>query len=387
MKKLLPIFFLLLTSFVYADNGILFQHLEWKEAIKKAKAEKKLIFIDFYTQWCGPCKVMADEVFITRAVGDLYNNNFINLKIDAESETGSVIAKKYGVKVYPTFVFVDPQTEEAAHVSTSRQDEDIFLFTGQSALSKDRNSVYLNKLEKEGASDPTFLYNMAYYHSSFYSRETADKYFNKLLAVKGYDLSNPKVWEYFTRFIKMKNHPLSQELIANRSKYAALYGAQPVENQVYALYRFERDFKTLESAQKFRGQNYLICKMKFDEAMKSKNYTEAKKWMEKIFANDEDRTKEICADIEFMVRLRDTKEVIPAELLEINFRLAQFAAHNFPDRDNGTVHYNYAKFLEYMITNNVQNAKELIEKPVSGVAEYSMRSQGLKPKPQRKTTK
>ena len=39
-----------------------FRDITYKEALAAAKAEKKLVFIDFYTSWCGPCKMMSPIV-------------------------------------------------------------------------------------------------------------------------------------------------------------------------------------------------------------------------------------------------------------------------------------------------------------------------------------
>ncbi len=79
----------------------------WQDILKLAREEKKLVFVDVYTEWCGPCKVMDREVFVVPAVGTLYNANFINVKIDAEKGEGVSIAKKYSVGSYPDYLFVN----------------------------------------------------------------------------------------------------------------------------------------------------------------------------------------------------------------------------------------------------------------------------------------
>ncbi|MBT8234297.1 MAG: DUF255 domain-containing protein [Saprospiraceae bacterium] len=76
--------------------------------IEKAKTENKLIFLDFYADWCGPCKVMDREVFQKKSVGDFFNEHFINFKVDAEKGGGPTLASLYEVTGYPTVVFIDP---------------------------------------------------------------------------------------------------------------------------------------------------------------------------------------------------------------------------------------------------------------------------------------
>ena len=63
-----------------------FRSISFDEALKVAKQENKLVFIDFYTDWCGPCKKMAKEVFPQKMVGDFMNAKFVNLKLNAEKE-------------------------------------------------------------------------------------------------------------------------------------------------------------------------------------------------------------------------------------------------------------------------------------------------------------
>ena len=58
-----------------------------EQASAKAKAENKLIFLDCFTQWCGPCKKMSREVFPQEKVGAAMNPKFVSLKIDMERVT------------------------------------------------------------------------------------------------------------------------------------------------------------------------------------------------------------------------------------------------------------------------------------------------------------
>ena len=151
MKKyILLIFACIYAIHLSAQNaGINFLHgTTWTEAVAKAKAENKLIFIDFYTQWCGPCLNMAQTVFSLPTVGYYYNQTFINLKIDAEEGEGITLAKKYGVRSYPTYAFIDPATEEIVHHSSSlfRQEKTQpflpnVLFTCKTNIPKETGSV------------------------------------------------------------------------------------------------------------------------------------------------------------------------------------------------------------------------------------------------------
>jgi thioredoxin 1 len=95
-------------TFKNKDNkGIEFYEGNFEGALAKAKAEKKIIFMDAYASWCGPCKKMAANVFTDEKAGTYFNANFINVKMDMEKGEGPEIAKKYPVQYYPTLFFID----------------------------------------------------------------------------------------------------------------------------------------------------------------------------------------------------------------------------------------------------------------------------------------
>ena len=120
MKRLYVIV-ILLTAIVLGaraqEQGIRFEQTkEWKKILKKAKKEKKLIFIDCYTSWCGPCKMLSANVFTREDVGNQFNRDFVNVKYDMEKDADGVILKNtFDVKAFPTLVFVDPNTRQVVH--------------------------------------------------------------------------------------------------------------------------------------------------------------------------------------------------------------------------------------------------------------------------------
>lgn len=88
--------------------GISFENMSFEKAKKEAKSKGTLIFIDAYTDWCGPCKRMAATSFKDPKVGELFNKNFINIKVEMEKDPeGPEIARLYGVKAYPTLLIID----------------------------------------------------------------------------------------------------------------------------------------------------------------------------------------------------------------------------------------------------------------------------------------
>lgn len=60
--------------------------MSFEEAIEKSKTEKRRIFIDVYTDWCGWCKVMDKNTFSEPKVAKILNEQFYPVKFDAEQK-------------------------------------------------------------------------------------------------------------------------------------------------------------------------------------------------------------------------------------------------------------------------------------------------------------
>ena len=105
-----------------------FQKLSFDEALAAAKAEDKLVFVDCYTTWCGPCKLMAERILPLPEVGDYLNTRFVCLQIDMEKGEGPELAKEYGVDAFPTFLVVNPDGTLKNRVVGASQDPTEFVY-------------------------------------------------------------------------------------------------------------------------------------------------------------------------------------------------------------------------------------------------------------------
>ncbi len=73
-----------------------------------AAEQGKLVFLDVYTTWCLPCKMMEKDVFTNESTAAIINEDFISYKVDAEKANGLNVAFQYNVSQYPTILFLDP---------------------------------------------------------------------------------------------------------------------------------------------------------------------------------------------------------------------------------------------------------------------------------------
>jgi len=89
------------------EKGISFIEQDWSKALQQAKENKKLVFLDIYATWCGPCKMLKRNTFTDEAAGKFFNDNFINVSVDGEAGVGPQLAQKFNIIGYPTLIIAD----------------------------------------------------------------------------------------------------------------------------------------------------------------------------------------------------------------------------------------------------------------------------------------
>ncbi len=122
-RLLLPSLALLLAASLGAapeeKTAVPFRPLTFDAACAAAKDEGKLVFIDFYTTWCEPCKRLDQLTWTDAGVGQLVGEKAVALKIDAEKEKD--LAARYKINLYPTLLVVKADGKEVDRIEGFRE--------------------------------------------------------------------------------------------------------------------------------------------------------------------------------------------------------------------------------------------------------------------------
>ena len=130
----------------------------WKEVLAMAKQQNKLIFLDAYATWCGPCKYLQKNVFTDKEVGDYYNAHFINVKMDMEEGEGIELAETLGVGSYPTLFFINGDGK-VVHKTVGAMDAADFITLGETAFNPDLQFYTVKEKAAKGALSPEAFHN------------------------------------------------------------------------------------------------------------------------------------------------------------------------------------------------------------------------------------
>ncbi len=202
-----------------------------EQASAKAKAENKLIFLDCFTQWCGPCKKMAREVFPQAAVGAYMNPKFINLKIDMESAYGAPLAKKLQISAYPTFVIFNADAQEIGRFLGGSGAEEFMAKVEDK--SRDNSSASLQARWESGDRDPQFLMEYLKTLNASYKNDEANLVAEAILEGQEATFANDSTLRMI--FMRSINNPFASSFVytlVNPNGLKAQIGDMPVEMKI-----------------------------------------------------------------------------------------------------------------------------------------------------------
>lgn len=215
------------------DRSIRFEEGTFQAALEKAKQENKLLFVDCYTSWCGPCKMLARDVFTNNEVADYFNEHFISLKVDCEKGEGPEIKNRFGVSGYPTLLFINGKGEVVNKiVGASRQPH--FLENVKKGLDP-KNSLYAKEQKYEsGYRDQAFLVDLIANYKGINEQKKATEVSKELLkSVKGDQLLTKEMWDVVSYyFISPYGSEWWNFILEHAADYEKLVGKDAVAKKI-----------------------------------------------------------------------------------------------------------------------------------------------------------
>lgn len=223
MKQLTIVILLIygvITAVSAQDEGIRFEKPEWIRVVRKASKEKKLIFVDCYTFWCGPCRELSKNIFPQKVVGDFYNQHFVSVKVDMDKDAmAGVLKKKFTPAAYPTLLFIDAQSGDIVHMVVGGGDAGRILEVGRQALDRDNNLSGLIRQYQAGERGAAFMKDYLKALLAAYQKEEHAAVLDAYLASLPDDrLVEKENWEIFKENVRDPLAPAFRRVMDNREK-------------------------------------------------------------------------------------------------------------------------------------------------------------------------
>ncbi|MBJ6118444.1 thioredoxin family protein [Pontibacter sp. BT310] len=234
-RSVLWLLALLVSSSAWAQTKeINFRKGTVAEILAQAKAEKKPIFIDAYTTWCGPCKWMDKNVFVNDAVAEYFNTNFVNYKLDMEKGEGIEMAKKYEVQAYPSFLFLAADGS-VMHRTVGARPAEMFMDVATIAKDPAKNFASYQKKFEGGERSADFMmgYLKVLNEAALDAGKVAEAYF---ATQKSDQLLERGNWKLIYENINTVESPTFTHLVKNREAFAKKYTADSVNNKILSVY-------------------------------------------------------------------------------------------------------------------------------------------------------
>jgi thioredoxin-related protein len=227
----------------------------WSEIKNKAQKSNKIIFIDAYTTWCGPCKQMEIDIFPQKKVADFFNENFINFKVQMDQtaqdnkdikmnyEDAKFIERTYQIKSYPTYLFLNADGTLVHFMLGATTNADEFIAKAKLALDPNTQYEKLREQFTAGKRDTTFLKSLIDCAGAVYDMDNRAKYIQAFLQQQTNLLTNRNI-RYIAQSVKSSKDVGFGELKTHKNEITAVIGAQ-WRNDIISSVAFDEDLLPL----------------------------------------------------------------------------------------------------------------------------------------------
>ncbi|EJF52993.1 thiol:disulfide interchange protein [Saprospira grandis DSM 2844] len=150
--------FMLLTTVPNWAQVIQFEEGQWADILDQAQKEKKMVFVDAYSDCCDSCKWLNKTVFSHPKEGKDFNAHFISYKVDIANTNEPAFIEKAGDCINPSFLFFSAHGE-LLHKIVGITDLKTLIAESQKALDPNKQLFSLKKRYEKGDRQAEFLRN------------------------------------------------------------------------------------------------------------------------------------------------------------------------------------------------------------------------------------
>ena len=216
-------------------KGIEFIEGDWQQALKQAQQENKLIFMDCYTSWCGPCKQLAKTVFTDPDVANFFNEHFVNLKMDMEKGEGKELKNRFNVKAYPTLNFINGKGE-VVHCLVGAPGMKELMEQAQIAL-EGKGLAYTQAEYQNGNREPELIQAYLVFLGNADLRDEAEKVSLEYFAtLDKNNLKEKKYWDMFVKYVNDVDSDIFQYVYEHRDEFYSIYGERDVKRKIQGVW-------------------------------------------------------------------------------------------------------------------------------------------------------
>lgn len=278
MRKILTITALFLVCFAKAQHLQIIEQ-DYTKALKVAKNEDKMIFIDFYTTWCTPCKKLDKLIFQNDSIQNILSDNFVLLRYNAEDDKTYHLSKKHHVSSYPTAVVLN-QEGYVVNRKYGFPGED-FLSLSSSVLEFTTEAQMLDSENKtlRGYSNQIDISKYPQFYIDYVNRDNTKVMNTQAFNNYWKSVENPISEEFFSTLLYFAGdvpEAMADLALKYKDDYFELYGKLDTEILFYFL-----------SAGKLNKAISAKNRNEFDEAKAYAYQSLTKEWTDDIIPNFE----------------------------------------------------------------------------------------------------
>lgn len=233
MRSMLFLIFLITSQFIVAQQSLQFTEIGLTKALEQSKISHKPVFFFCYASWCPHCKKMRETLFTDPAVIAFYDQHFVCVQQDMEKGVGVELHKRFDIKSYPTFIFID-SSGTILYRLTGEFKAAQFIAEGENALTPTKQLPYLKvQFEKDVSnSDKCLEYLRALKKGDLDYSDIVQKYFatqsdNQLLTEKN--------WVIIANGTTDINSREFQFVLSHRKAFASIASRERVERKIFYL--------------------------------------------------------------------------------------------------------------------------------------------------------